>query len=144
LGSAEFKIPIGITCEEVFEVKLEHSAKNIGSGDVEVLATPSMIAFMENVAWKCVKKYLPKDYMTVGVNVEVKHLNPVPVGANVLVKANLIAVKGRKLVFKVVVFWEDIKVGEGLHERYVVHRSRFLEKIMKILEYIESKNEGYE
>ncbi len=134
---AEFKIPIGITCEEVFEVKHEHSAKNIGSGDIDVLATPSMIAFMENVAWKCVKKYLPKDYITVGVNVEVKHLNPVPIGANVLVKASLIAAEGRKLVFKVVVFWGDIKVGEGLHERYVVHRARFLEKVKKMLEYVQ-------
>ncbi len=137
MGLAEFKIPVGTTCEEVFEVKPQHSAKSLGSGDVDVLATPSMITFMENVAWKCVKKYLPKDYMTVGVKVEVKHLNPVPIGANVLVKANLIAVKDRKLVFKVVVFWEDIKVGKGLHERYVVNRARFLEKIMKILEYIE-------
>jgi len=132
MSSLKVEIPVGLTCKDKFKVKPEHTAKVLGSGGVDVLSTPSMIAFMENVAWKCVERHLPEGYTTVGVKVSIEHLNPVPVGAEVTVEAKLIRVEGRKLVFEVRAFWNNLKVGEGIHERYIVNRAKFDNKVKEL------------
>ncbi len=132
MSSVKFEMPVGLTCREKFKVKSEHTAKVLGSGGVNVLSTPSMIAFMENVAWKCVEKYLPEEYTTVGTKICVSHLNPAPIDVEVLVEAKLIAVEGRKLVFEVAVYLNNIKIGEGIHERFIVNKARFGRKIKKL------------
>ena len=132
MSSLEVKIPVGLTCKDRFKVKPEHTAKILGSGGVEVLSTPSMIAFMENVAWRCVEKYLPEDYTTVGVKVSIEHLNPAPVGAEVTVEAKLVKVEGRKLIFEVKTFWNNLKMGEGIHERYIINKAKFNSKVKEL------------
>ena len=132
MSSVKFEMPVGLTCREAFKVKPKHAAKVLGSGGVDVLSTPSMIAFMENVAWKCVEKYLPEGYTTVGVKVCISHLNPTPIGADVVVEAKLVKVEGRKLIFEVRVFWNELKIGEGIHERFIVNKAKFNEKVKKL------------
>ncbi len=127
------QIPEGIECEEVFEVKSEHAAKHVGSGDVEVLSTPSMILFMEAASLRCVQKYLPEDLTTVGTRVCVDHKHPAPIGDKIVVKTKLVKVEGRKLVFEVKAIWRDIVVGEGIHERFIVDRQKFSEKLREKL-----------
>lgn len=129
----EFDIPENIECNYTFKVGEEHTAKHIGSGTVEVLSTPSMIAFMEQASLQCVQKHLPKGYTTVGTRVDVKHLKPVPKGAEVMVKTRLIEKENRRLVFKVVAVWNNIVIGEGYHERYIVDEIKFMEKIHAII-----------
>ena len=123
----------GIILAEEYEVKHEHAARHVGSGEVEVLSTPSMIAFMERTALKCVQNQLPEGYITVGVGVNIKHLKPAPVGAKITVKAELIEVEGRKLTFKVEAKWKEVAIGEGTHERYIVKKEKFLEKVKKMI-----------
>lgn len=132
MSSLKVEIPVGLTCRDKFKVKHEHTAKILGSGGVEVLSTPSMIAFMENVAWRCVEKYLPEGYTTVGVKISIEHLNPAPVGAEVTVEAKLVRVEGRKLVFEVRTFWNNLKIGEGVHERYIVSKAKFSSKVKEL------------
>ena len=127
-------IPTNIVCKEEFIVSKEHCAKILGSDDVDVLSTPSMILFMEHTSWKCIGGYLPREYTTVGTHVCVSHLKPVPLGARIVVETRLIKTEGRKLVFKVIAYWNDTKIGEGTHERYIVNKSKFLEKVRKLLE----------
>jgi predicted thioesterase len=122
----------GFTCIKVFTVGDEHVAKHIGSGDVEVLSTPSMIAFMERVAMECVQVFLPEGYTTVGTAVEVRHLNPAPKGAEVEVAAKLVEVEGRRLKFEVEARWGSVLVGKGVHERFIVERAKFLEKVREL------------
>ncbi|MGB9827356.1 thioesterase family protein [Thermosphaera chiliense] len=128
-----FQIPVGEVCEEEFKVLDVHTAKHVGSGDVSVLSTPSMIAFMEGVALRCLQKHLPEEYTSVGVLVNVKHLNPAPSNSVVKVKASITSVEGRKVVFSVQATYKDMVIGEGVHERFIVNRKRFADKIREIL-----------
>ncbi len=130
----EFNIEPGIVCRQEYIVEEQHTAKHIGSGDVEVLSTPSMILFMENTALHCVQKYLPPEYTTVGIAVNVKHLNPVPRGEKVLVEAKIDKIEGRKITFSIKVTWKNLVIGEGKHDRYVVNRKKFMDKIKKLLQ----------
>ena len=131
MSGAELKP--GFTCIKVFTVGDEHVAKHIGSGDVEVLSTPSMIAFMERVAMECVQVFLPEGYTTVGTAVEVRHLNPAPKGVEVEVAAKLVEVEGRRLKFEVEARWGSVPVGKGVHERFIVERLKFLEKVKELV-----------
>jgi len=128
------QIPEGLVCRDEYIVTDEYTAKHIGSGEVEVLATPAMILFMERTALLCVQRYLPENLTTVGTLVNVKHVNPVPKNEKVVVEAKLIKIEGRKLTFEVRASWKDLLIGEGIHERFIVDRQRFAEKVRRLLE----------
>ena len=133
MSGSELSLPVGIVCSEEYVVKEEYAAKHVGSGDVAVLATPAMIAFMERTSLNCVQPYLPPEYTTVGTLVNVKHLNPAPLGGVVRVESRLISQEGRRLVFEVKAFYGSTLIGEGVHERFIVHREKFAEKLKKIM-----------
>ncbi len=97
-----------------------------GSGDMPVLATPRMMALMENAAMLAVAPCLPEGSTTVGGRIESSHLKPSPVGAEVEATAVLDRVDGRKLYFTVTARQSDgTVIGEGTHLRFVVDRERF-------------------
>ena len=120
---------VGESLEKTFKVLPEHSASSISSGAVYVLATPCMIGFMEDVAFTLAQKYLKDGETTVGYHVDVKHLAPAPIGSEVKVRATLIEVNGRRLKFKVEAYYNDKKIGEGIHERVIVNEKEFMEKV---------------
>ncbi|RSN73816.1 MAG: thioesterase [Thermoproteota archaeon] len=122
----------GLKDRRLFRVTDQHSAKFLGSGDVSVLSTPSMITFMEETCRKMVESFLEEGDTTVGTRVDVSHLKPAPVGEEVEVTAELIEVDGRRLKFRVEAFWRGEKIGEGYHERFVVNRERFLSKLREL------------
>ena len=119
----------GLKAEVRRKVTLDITARHLGSGNVEVLATPAMIALMEQAAVRAVDPLLPEGQKTVGVAVEVKHLAPTPVGMEVSARAELIEVDGRKLLFKVEAHDEKEKVGEGLHRRVIIDVERFASRV---------------
>jgi len=123
----------GLYCEKEYIVEEQHVASHVGSGDVQVLSTPSMIAFMERTALECVQKNLPEGYTTVGTMVNIKHLNPAPRGARIRVSAKLLSVEGRRLVFEVKAYWGSILLGEGVHERFIVDREKFVGKVKSLI-----------
>lgn len=105
-------------------------ACNVGSGDMEVLATPAMLALMENAAMMAVAPSLPEGSATVGGHISSSHLMPTPCGETITATAVLVAVNGRKLTFHVTA--HDSKgslLGEGEHLRFIVDRKRFLANI---------------
>ena len=130
---AEFNLTVGLEGTRKFIVHEEDTAKFLGSGDVSVLSTPSMIAMMENTARLLVEDFLPEGYTTVGIHVDVRHLKAAPIGAEIVVKAKLIEIDRKKLTFTVEAYWNDKKIGEGIHERYIVKRDEFLEKVKQAL-----------
>jgi Thioesterase superfamily len=77
-------------------------------------------------------KYLSPEYTTVGTVVNVKHLNPAPTSGIVIVESKLIAREGRRLLFEVRAYYKDKLIGEGLHERFIVDREKFIEKLRKL------------
>ena len=110
-------------------VSMENTAKKMGSGTMNVFATPAMVALMENAAMKSVADTIAGDETTVGAQVSVSHLRPTPLADTVNATATLVEIDGRKLTFRVIA--EDSKglVGEGTHVRYIVNRERFVSKI---------------
>jgi len=107
----------------------ENTASHLGSGNVAVLATPEMIRLMEKAAVAAVDHLLPDGYRTVGVEVNVRHLAATPVGIRVRAQAELIAVEGRRLTFRVAAFDEVERIGEGEHRRVIIDLERFKERV---------------
>jgi predicted thioesterase len=129
----DIKLEPGIECVEEFLVTEEHTAKHLRSGAVRVLSTPSMILFMERTSHNCVQGLLPPGYSTVGIMVNIRHLNPAPVGATVRVTSRLVKVEGKRILFEVKATYRDLVIGEGVHERYIVSLEGFAEKLRRLL-----------
>ena len=106
------------------------TAASIGSGDMAVLATPAMIALMENAAMTAVAAELPKGQTTVGGHINVSHLKPSKVGESIVASATVTEVNGKKIEFKVEAYCGDTLIGEGSHTRFIVDREKFLSKIL--------------
>ena len=121
----------GLTFTSKAVVKKENTAITMGSGDMEVFATPAMVALMENAAMKAVAAELSEGATTVGAMMNSSHIKPSPIGAEVSATAVLTEVDGRKLTFSVKASDEAGVVGEGTHIRYIVDRERFLSKLNK-------------
>ncbi len=122
-------LALGMKAEVTTTVVHENTAASVGAGGVEVFGTPMMIALMENASWQAVVEGLEEGYVTVGTVVDVHHLAATPLGQKVRAEAELLEVDGRRLVFKVVAYDERQKIGEGKHERAIVHLERFLSRL---------------
>lgn len=111
-------------------VSQSDSAVSQGSGELEVLATPRMIALMENAAMLAVAPVLAPGETTVGGQISVSHLKPSAVGATVSATAVLTRVEGRKLTFALSASEGDKRIGEGTHIRFIVGREKFLSALV--------------
>ena len=112
------------------KVEKQHTALEMGSGDLEVLATPTMVALMENAAMKAVANDLSEEETTVGGMMNTTHIKPSAIGEEVSATAVLVEVEGKKLTFSVEA--KDSKgnvIGRGTHIRFIVNRERFLSKL---------------
>ena len=120
------------------EVGLKHTSEltvtdavtaiRMGSGDMPVLATPAMMALMENAAMLAVADELPEGSTTVGGHIASSHLRPSKIGEVVRAVAEVTKVDGRKIEFKVSAYSGDVLLGEGTHLRFIVDRERFMSK----------------
>ncbi len=119
----------GLSASSCVTVTAEHTAVAMGSGDMRVLATPAMVALMENAAMQAVAAALPDGATTVGSEIACTHLKPSGLGAVVTATAVLTAVEGRKLTFNVGAVDGEGMIGEGTHVRYVVDRARFMSRV---------------
>ena len=115
------------TCPQIVEA--HHLAVHVGSGDLNVLSTPSMIALMENAAMLCVADHLEKSQTTVGGKIAVSHLKPTAHGRSISATATLTAVEGRKLQFAITASDDEGIIGEGEHTRFIVDREKFMERL---------------
>lgn len=109
-------------------VTKELTAKAVGSGQLDVFATPAMIALVEETAWKSVADELEEGQGSVGTKLDVAHIAATPVGMKVWCETELVEIDRRKLTFKVKVYDEAGEIATGIHERYIVDNDRFEEK----------------
>ena len=105
-----------------------NTAAAMGSGDMPVFATPAMVALMENAAMLAVAPGLPEGAATVGAEMNVSHIKPSGLGAEIVASAVVTAVEGRKITFNVGARDAEGMIGEGTHVRFIV-RERFLAKL---------------
>lgn len=104
-------------------------ASAVGSGGLDVFATPSMVALMENAAMNAVAPFLPEGSTTVGSEISTTHVKPSPLGAEIQATATLTAVEGRKLTFDVEACDGNGTIGKGTHVRFIVDVERFMSKL---------------
>ena len=119
----------GLTADLEHVVTDADTAAQWGSGLVPVFSTPALVGLMESAAVKALDGHLPAGQTTVGSRIDVRHLAATPVGMKVSARAELIAVEGRKLVFKVQARDEVETIGEAEHERFLIDEARFLGKV---------------
>lgn len=122
-------IEVGMKHEVIFQVEEQYTAFHIGSGALRVLATPSMIGFMERTSHQLLTRCLPEGYSSVGAVVDVRHLAPTPLGWTVRVTSEVVEVDGRKVTLAVEAWDNQEKVGEGRHQRVVIDLNRFLARV---------------
>lgn len=116
--------------EESYVVKNENSAENMGSGDLAVLSTPSLVAFMENAAKNYLNKFLPEELGSVGSNININHIAPTLIGKSITVRGKITEViKEKKIKFSIEAYEKDKKIGEAEHTRVIINNTKFLEKL---------------
>ena len=115
----------GIKGTRTVTVNEDNTAKAMGSGTLDVFATPALIALMEETCWRSVANELEEGSGTVGTLLEIKHTAPTPVGMKVTCESTLTEVDGRRLVFEVIARDAKGVVGEGRHERFIIQNEKF-------------------
>ena len=124
-------LEVGTKGKKEIVVTRDKTAKVMGSGTLDVFATPAMIALMELTAWKSVAEHLDEGCGSVGTLLNVTHDAPTPLGMKVWCESELVEVDGRRLVFQVEAFDEKGKIGGGRHERFVIQNEKFQAKANK-------------
>ena len=123
------EVKIGLKHTSELMVTDAFTAIAVGSGDMPVLATPMMLALMENAAMLAVRDHLPEGCTTVGGHIESSHLKPSKVGDLVRAEAKVTKVDGKKIEFKVAAYYGDTLLGEGTHLRFIVDKEKFMSKL---------------
>lgn len=111
----------------------EHTAPRIGSGRIAVLATPVMINVIEAAALAAVEHLLPAGHQSLGIHLDVRHFAATPVGLKVSATAEVTAVEGRTVTFRVEARDEREVIGDGTHSRVVVNVARFDARVQRKL-----------
>lgn len=110
-------------------VEQQNLASVMKSGSLDVLATPQMIAWMEEAACLCLD--LEEGKTSVGISMNVSHDMASPLGAIITIEAKMINVDGRKIDYEVQAFQDGKSIGKGVHSRFVVDAEKFLAKTYK-------------
>jgi fluoroacetyl-CoA thioesterase len=125
----DFNIPVNTLGKQEMLVAGKDTAAHYGSGLIEVFATPAMVGLMERTAQLSVQLYLPEGFITLGIEINVKHLKATPVGMKVYCESKLLKVDGKKLSFEIKAWDEKGDIGTATHLRYIVEAAKFMEKL---------------
>lgn len=120
----------GLKLEKEFHPTSQDSAANVGSGALDVLSTPSVLAALENVAMNCVSSYLEPGDTTVGILANFQHIRASRTLDSFLASAELIEIDRRRLVFQIKA--TDLQgnvLAQGIHERFIVNIDKFMGKL---------------
>ena len=123
------EITVGMKGEVFTNVEREDTAKEVGSGDLLVYATPCMVALMEGAACEAIAEAMSENQTTVGTMLNIEHISATPVGLDVRAVAEVTAVEGKVITFDVKAYDEAGEIGHGTHKRVVINSQKFLEKV---------------
>jgi len=118
----------GIKAVSEVTVDKSNTAKSMGSGSLDVFATPAMIALIEKAACNVLSGKLGEGMPSVGTKLDIAHTAATPVGMKVTAEAELIEIDDRRLVFAVIAKDEKGVIGKGTHERFIVNAEKFTAK----------------
>ena len=123
------ELKIGEKNSVTMTVTENDTALAMKSGSLKVLATPRLVALVEEAAAELAEKFLPEDYTSVGTSLNVNHVAPTAINSTVRADVELIEIDGRKLTFKVTAVDDAKEIFNGIHERFIVNREKFLSKV---------------
>jgi fluoroacetyl-CoA thioesterase len=121
----------GLTGKSEMVVKEEDLVSQLGAVPLDVLSTPRLIQLLETAAIEAIRDHMPGDQVSLGTEVRIRHLSATPLGMKVTANALLKGVEKSRLLFLVDAYDEKEKVAEGEHERILVSKERFLQKVEK-------------
>jgi predicted thioesterase len=119
----------GKTVESKQTVTKDLTASHIGSGSLQVYATPAMVAFVEQTSSDLCQSVLPDGYTTVGVALRVRHLAPTPLGKQIRLRLSVRDIVENRIHFQAQLHDEHEQIGEVAHERVIVDLARFLRRV---------------
>jgi predicted thioesterase len=120
---------IGLTGELAFKVEPQHVIDFSGGGMPAVLSTPSLVGFLERTAREAMAECLDDDERSVGVEIELKHLAPTPVGHTVHCTARVIHTADREVTFQIEARDDHELIARGLHKRAVIRTDSFSRRV---------------
>ena len=113
-----------------YTVTENNTAKFMGSGDLDVLATPSLVAFMENAAKNYLNSFLTENLGSVGSNININHIAPTLVGKKIIITGKITQViKDKIIIFSLEAFENDKKIGDAEHTRVIINNEKFISKL---------------
>lgn len=121
----------GLAGKSEMTVSKEDLASQLEGVAVDVLSTPRLVQLLEAAAIEAIKEFITAEQLSLGTWVKIKHLSPTPLGMKVVAHALLNAVDKNRLIFIVDAYDEKEKVAEGEHERIIVPKERFFQKVEK-------------
>lgn len=124
----------GLSATVEIVVAAEHTAAHVGSGTVQVLATPVVINMFESAALRAVEHLLPAGHQSLGTRLDVRHIAATPVGMKVSATARVTRVDGRTVTFRLEAMDERELIADGTHERVIVNIAKFDARVKKKLE----------
>ena len=122
------EITVGMKGEVSTLVEREDTAKEVGSGDLLVYATPCMVALMEGAACEAIADALSDSQTTVGTALNIENISATPVVLDVRAVAEVTAVEGKVITFELHAYDEDCEIGRGTHKRVIVNSQKFLDR----------------
>ncbi|HIR62821.1 MAG TPA: thioesterase family protein [Candidatus Coprenecus avistercoris] len=122
-------IKVGISATSTTKVCKENCASLMGSGELDVFATPAVVAYMEMAACYAVNGLLEEGLSTVGTRIDIAHIKASPIGETITATATLKEIDGRRLVFDVTARDSKGEIANGTHERFIIKVDKFLAKI---------------
>ena len=123
-------IEINKEFKKTYLVQENNTAISMGSGDLEVFATPSLLAFMENAAKEYLNTFLPEELGSVGSNININHIAPTLVGKEITVQGKITEIiKEKIIIFSLEAYEQDKKIGDASHTRVIINNEKFLSKL---------------
>ena len=119
------KVRIGMTAEKIVTVTSEMTVGHFVADMPQVYATPMMILHMEMASGSAIAAHLPEGFVSVGMDVKVRHLAATPVGRKVRAISRVVQIDSRSVVFEVEAWDGDRKIGDGTHRRGIVNVLEF-------------------
>jgi predicted thioesterase len=121
---------IGTTGETTFVVEAKHCIEFAADGMPAVLSTPNLIGILERTARQSIAPFLNADERSVGVEIELRHLAPTPLGAKVTATARVIGCSGRFVDFQIEARDEQELIIRGVHKRAVIQVGSFAKRLL--------------
>jgi predicted thioesterase len=122
-------IEVGMKHEKKLKTGPEHSAKKFFHGVPEVFGTPFLGGLFEGTSAELMAPHLAAGEQSVGISMNLKHTAATPLGMEVRAVTEVTAVEGRKITFKVEGFDEKEKIGEAVHERFIIIAEKFNQRV---------------